>query len=48
MDADNNTPIIFILSTGSDPLEEIFKLATRLNETCNIISLGQGQETAAD
>ena len=48
MDSDNDTPIIFILSTGSDPLEEIFKLAVKLNETCNIISLGQGQEAAAD
>lgn len=46
-DAGPFSPIIFILSTGSDPLDQIFKLAEKFQFECNIISLGQGQERAA-
>lgn len=46
----NNTPIIFILSPGSDPLTEIFKLGEFLGKgkMIDILSLGQGQEAAAN
>jgi len=45
----NNTPIIFILSPGSDPLSEIFRLGETLGKgkQIDILSLGQGQEAAA-
>jgi dynein heavy chain len=42
------TPLIFILSPGSDPLEDIFKLAQSINQEVLMISLGQGQDKAAD
>jgi len=46
----NNTPIIFILSPGSDPLTELFKLAELMGKgkQVDVLSLGQGQETAAN
>lgn len=47
-DGSKFSPIIFILSSGSDPLDEIFRLANKLSVVCNIVSLGQGQELAAD
>jgi dynein heavy chain len=44
-----NTPIIFILSPGSDPLTEVFKLGDLLGKTksIDILALGQGQEATA-
>ena len=42
------TPIIFILSSGSDPLDQIFKLGRKLNQEIRIVSLGQGQDKAAN
>ena len=44
------TPVIFILSPGSDPTSSLQKLAERINFGMNrvkILSLGQGQETIA-
>ena len=44
------TPLIFILSPGSDPLTDIKRLGENLNKGINvkILSLGQGQETNAN
>jgi len=42
------TPVVFILSPGSDPGTDIMKLSDRLGiepEHVKFISLGQGQET---
>ena len=44
------TPVIFILSPGSDPTSNLQKLAERSGFGLNrlkILSLGQGQETVA-
>ncbi|OAF67720.1 1-alpha DHC [Intoshia linei] len=44
------TPIIFILSAGSDPTSDLFKLAERIDFGVNkvkVLSLGQGQEKLA-
>jgi len=44
-------PIIFILSTGADPLAEIMKFAKKMNKSEDDIpkkSLGKGQEKTAD
>jgi dynein heavy chain len=44
-------PIIFILSTGADPLAEIMKFAKKKNMTEDDLpkkSLGRGQEKSAD
>lgn len=45
----NSTPIIFILSPGSDPLNDIIKLSIQLgkNKNVDVLSLGQGQEVIA-
>lgn len=46
----NKTPVIFILSSGSDPTADLMQLAERIGvggTKCKYISLGQGQETAA-
>jgi len=44
-DSDPATPLIYILSTGSDPMADIQRLAENLDMLANInpISLGQGQ-----
>ena len=44
-DSDNVTPLIFILSTGSDPNKELDLLAEEVNMTDRLarIALGQGQ-----
>ena len=46
-DSDCYTPIIFILSTGADPRNLLYKLANSYNITVKSISLGQGQEKLA-
>jgi len=50
-DSDATTPIIFILSSGSDPMNELLKLAAKHNmsgkERLFSISLGQGQGPVA-
>ncbi|XP_072745723.1 dynein axonemal heavy chain 1 [Anoplolepis gracilipes] len=45
----NNTPIVFILSPGTDPATELYKFAKKLNvdEKLYSISLGQGQGSRA-
>ena len=44
------TPIVFILSTGTDPAAELYKFADRLKMTAKLraISLGQGQGPKAE
>ncbi|XP_076801600.1 dynein axonemal heavy chain 8-like [Clavelina lepadiformis] len=42
-----STPMICLLSMGSDPTEQIEKLAKKLNLRCQAISMGQGQEVHA-
>ena len=51
-DSNSTTPIIFILSSGSDPMNELLKLAKRHNmsgkDKMFSISLGQGQGPVAN
>ena len=49
MDSSPTSPLIFILSAGSDPNAALFKLADEkgFGETMKIVSLGQGQGPAA-
>jgi len=44
-----NEPIIFILSPGVDPINEIYKLADKMGSRGNVIplSLGQGMDKVA-
>ena len=44
------TPIVFILSTGTDPAAELYKFADKLKMTTKLhaISLGQGQGPRAE
>uniref|UniRef100_A0A5K3EWX0 Dynein, axonemal, heavy chain 5 n=1 Tax=Mesocestoides corti TaxID=53468 RepID=A0A5K3EWX0_MESCO len=46
-DSDVRTPLVCFLSMGSDPTENIERLAKRLGLTCGAISMGQGQEVHA-
>ncbi|XP_039313454.1 dynein heavy chain 1, axonemal [Solenopsis invicta] len=48
-ESSNTTPIIFILSPGTDPAAELYKFADKLNmdRKLHAISLGQGQEVKA-
>lgn len=48
-DTDNLTPLIFILSTGADPTEMLYKFAKERGflERLGTISLGQGQTEKA-
>lgn len=48
-DTDNLTPLIFILSTGADPTEQLYKFAKERGflERLGTISLGQGQTQKA-
>jgi len=49
VDTDNLTPLVFILSTGADPTEELYKFARDkgLADSLDTISLGQGQTEKA-
>ena len=42
-DSNNSTPLIFILSPGADPFENLKKFATNLGKTLRFESLGQGR-----
>ena len=46
-EADKFTPMIFLLSTGSDPTGAITELARKKKKQVRSISMGQGQEPAA-
>jgi len=43
-DTDEKTPLIFILSTGADPMQNLLKFAAEkeMTDRLGIISLGQG------
>jgi len=48
-DATLTTPLIFVLSTGSDPKSDIYKFAETLDmKNIASISLGQGQGVKAE
>jgi len=44
-DANNVTPVIFVLSAGADPIADLINLAKNkgMDQKLKIISLGQGQ-----
>ncbi|KAM3593194.1 uncharacterized protein V6R79_007624 [Siganus canaliculatus] len=46
-EGDNRTPMVCLLSMGSDPTENIEKLAKSKGAPCRPISMGQGQEVHA-
>ena len=47
-DSSNTTPLVFILSPGSDPMGSLVKLAGELKQEFDFISLGQGQGPIAE
>ncbi|CAH8644888.1 unnamed protein product [Schistosoma haematobium] len=46
-ESDTSTPMICFLSMGSDPTDNIERLAKKMNLRCGAISMGQGQEVHA-
>ena len=44
----NTTPLIFVLSTGSDPVADFLKFAKEVGVNKMAISLGQGQGPKAE
>ncbi|VDP97505.1 unnamed protein product [Trichobilharzia regenti] len=46
-ESDTTTPMTCFLSMGSDPTDNIERLAKKLNLKCGAISMGQGQEVHA-
>uniref|UniRef100_H2ZG63 Uncharacterized protein n=1 Tax=Ciona savignyi TaxID=51511 RepID=H2ZG63_CIOSA len=46
-ESDSHTPMICLLSMGSDPTDQIERLAKKLAISCQAISMGQGQEVHA-
>jgi dynein heavy chain len=44
-DSTNNTPVIFVLSAGADPIADLIELAKSrgLGDKLKVLSLGQGQ-----
>lgn len=47
MESEPRTPLIGLLSMGSDPTNQIETLAKRHTIECRAISMGQGQEVHA-
>jgi dynein heavy chain len=47
-DSNAISPLIFVLSTGSDPMAFLLKFAEDMNKEVNSISLGQGQGPRAE
>ncbi|KAJ1555489.1 Dynein heavy chain 8, axonemal, partial [Nowakowskiella sp. JEL0078] len=47
MESDSRTPMVCLLSTGSDPSSDIENLAKKCKVDCKAISMGQGQEVHA-
>jgi dynein heavy chain len=41
------TPVLFVLSSGSDPAKEVEELATKMDEDVAVVSIGEGQEQVA-
>jgi len=48
LDSRNISPLIFVLSAGSDPLQALLKFAATKNKSPDPISLGQGQGPKAE
>jgi len=48
LDSRNVSPLIFVLSPGSDPLQALLKFAAVKNKSPDPISLGQGQGPKAE
>ena len=46
-DCDHVTPMIFVLSPGSDPLANLQRFANKKEMRLNPISLGQGKATVS-
>ncbi len=48
-DSDKKTPIIFVLSAGADPTQQVIQFAQKMEcyDTLSYMSLGQGQDEAA-
>ncbi|TMW55097.1 hypothetical protein Poli38472_013859 [Pythium oligandrum] len=47
-DSNVSSPLVFILSPGSDPMSSVLKFADSLRQKCETISLGQGQGPIAE
>ncbi|KAJ0405408.1 hypothetical protein ATCC90586_009447 [Pythium insidiosum] len=47
-DSNVSSPLVFILSPGSDPMSAVLKFADSLQQKCEAISLGQGQGPIAE
>lgn len=47
LDSDNVTPILFLLSAGTDPTEMVINLSRKQRRKVEVVSMGEGQETPA-
>ena len=49
-ESDSSTPLVFVLSTGTDPASELYKFSDKLKmaNKLHTISLGQGQGPRAE
>ena len=46
--ASNDTPLIFVLSSGADPMSSLLALAKAEDTDLRVVSLGQGQGVIAE